>query len=182
MSSFDRRNFLKRAALLLGSTMSCTFYSSAAYALGRITTDPFKLGVASGSPLPDSVILWTRLAPDPIHGGGLDPVPFEVRWEVADDEHFQKIVKKGISVASPDFAHSVHVNVSDLKPARWYWYRFIAGDVVSPVGRTRTAPQPDADNRQLVLALASCQQYEQGFYAAHRHMAAEPLDLVLIRG
>lgn len=174
----DRREFLRTlSALALAPALG----ASACATTARLAANPFTLGVASGSPLPDGVVLWTRLAPEPLAGGGLDPLPVAVRWEVADDEAFRRIVRHGRSVADPAFAHSVHVEVEGLAPDRWYFYRFMAEDFVSPVGRTRTAPLPDAV-RPWRFAYASCQQYEQGYYAAHRHMAEEDLDLVVFLG
>ncbi len=148
----------------------------------RFDTDPFTLGVASGDPAPDGVVLWTRLAPDPLRGGGLDPENIEVRWEVAEDEGMRRIVQKGSSTATPDLGHSVHVEVQRLDPGRWYWYRFHAGGATSPVGRTRTAPSAGAPVDRLRFAFASCQHYEDGYYTAYRHMANEDLDLVVHLG
>lgn len=172
-----RRKFLESAALVLAGSFSCSLAS----ARNSFKSDPFQLGVASGSPLPDSVVLWTRLAPDPLHGGGLDPVPIQVKWEIAHDEAFHKIVKTGTAVASPQYAHSVHVEANGLEPGCFYWYRFFAGDAVSPVGRTRTAPRRDALD-PLCFAFASCQMFEQGYFTAHRHMSKEALDLVVFLG
>src|SRR5690606_6208011 len=101
---------------------------------------PFTLGVASGDPLPDRVVLWTRLAPDPVAPdgrGGMPPEPFPVYWEVARDEAFRAVVRTGVAVADPGLAHSVHVDVNGLEPDRWYFYRFWAAGHVSEVGRTR---------------------------------------------
>ena len=103
---------------------------------------PFALGVASGSPLPDAVVLWTRICYDPLQAAATPAIALNVRWEVADDEAFRRIVAKGQATAMPALAHSVHVDVAGLAPGRWYWYRFMFGDAVSPVGRTRTAPAP----------------------------------------
>jgi len=172
-----RRDFLRAASVVLAAPAialnGCT--------RTRIHGDPFTLGVASGSPLPDSVVLWTRLAPDPLHGGGLAPAGVNVQWEVAADENFRKIARRGIAAAEPQYAHSVHVDVDGLEPDRWYWYRFMVGAATSPIGRTRTAPPPEALGAWR-FAFASCQQYEQGYYAAHRHMAEENLDLVVFLG
>ncbi len=149
----------------------------------RFTADPFSLGIASGYPLPDGVMLWTRLAPVPdAPGGGMGPEAVPVRWQVATDEGMRDVVASGTATASPDWAHSVHVEAKGLQPARWYWYRFTAGDAVSPVGRTRTAPAPGAKPDALRFAFASCQQYEQGYFGAYRHMAKDDLDLVVFLG
>lgn len=154
-------------------------------ARGAIPLPPglFSLGVASGDPAPDSVILWTRLAPDPLAGdGGMPPLAIPVRWEMADDERFARIVRTGTVRADPRWGHSVHVEATGLRPARRYFYRFIVAGEASPVGRTRTAPAPGAPVDRLRLCFASCQKYEAGFYAAWRHMVAEDPDLILFLG
>lgn len=146
------------------------------------TADPFTLGVASGDPWPDGFVLWTRLAPDPVNGGGMAPADVPVRWEVATDEGMRQVVRRGTTMATPEFAHSVHVELRGLAPDRWYWYRFMSGDATTPVARTRTAPLAGADPARLRMAFASCQHYEWGFYAAHRHLAREDVDLVCFLG
>jgi alkaline phosphatase D len=148
----------------------------------QFSADPFSLGVASGDPLPDGVVLWTRLAPDPLNSGGMPPQPVMVQWEVATDEGMKRIIKRGTVQATPTLGHSVHVEVQGLKPAHWYWYQFKAGPAVSPIGRTRTAPAYGARLEQLTFAFASCQHYEQGLFTAYQHMAAEQLDLVVHLG
>jgi len=148
----------------------------------KFTSDPYTLGVASGCPSPDGIVLWTRLAPDPTNGGGMTPESMQVRWEVARDERFNDIAQRGDANAIPALAHSVHVELRGLEPDRTYWYRFHAGGATSPVGRTRTAPAAKADHRRLKFAFASCQQYEQGYFGAYRHMAAEDVDLVVFLG
>ncbi|VTU22701.1 alkaline phosphatase D family protein [Variovorax sp. PBL-E5] len=144
--------------------------------------DPFTLGVASGSPTPDGVVLWTRLAPDPLQGGGMGKAPVEVDWEVAEDERFARIAARGTARAVAAEAHSVHVELHGLAPGRPYWYRFRAGDARSPVGRTRTAPADGDTATPARLAFGSCQQYEQGYYAAYRDMATQPIDCMIHLG
>lgn len=139
---------------------------------------PFKLGVASGEPSPDGFVIWTRLAPKPLEGGGMPEENVEVRYQVATDEKMTQVVAKGTAVATPDLAHSVHVEVVGLEPARWYFYQFTATGETSPIGRTRTAPKADAMPDKLRFAFASCQHYEHGLFTAYKHMAAEDLDLV----
>jgi alkaline phosphatase D len=143
---------------------------------------PFSLGVASGSPLQDSVILWTRILPDPLDPGSAPRLAVPLRWEVAQDEAFRNIAARGSAIATPELAHSVRVNVTGLQPGRWYWYRFMLGDAVSPVGRTRTAPAANAMPGLLKLAVASCQHWEFGSYAAHRYIAEAAPDLVAFLG
>jgi alkaline phosphatase D len=143
---------------------------------------PFTLGVASGAPLPDSVILWTRLLPDPLNAASMPPIAQQLRWEVAHDEGFTRVAAKGTAIASPELAHCVHVDVRGLEPGRWYWYRFMLGDAVSPTGRTRTAPAPGSMPSTMKLAAASCQHWEFGHYAAHRHIAQAAPDLLAFLG
>lgn len=144
--------------------------------------NPFTLGVASGDPDPHGFVIWTRLAPKPLEGGGMPADAVAVRWEVADDEGFQKVVSKGESIALPQLAHSVHVEVDGLEPERWYWYRFHVGEDTSPVGHARTSPTIAAVPEKLRFAFASCQHFEAGLYTAYEHMAKEDLDLVIHLG
>jgi alkaline phosphatase D len=158
----NRRNFLLGAAAFSGLAMTSQLSSQAQTGTPSFSTDPFTLGVASGDPLPNGVVLWTRLATDPLNGGGMPPNPFIVKWEVASDDQMRKVVRQGWAYARPEFGHSVHVEAHGLKPARWYWYRFRVGSAESPIGRTRTAPAFNDRVDQLAFAFASCQHYEQG--------------------
>ncbi|MDA1477565.1 alkaline phosphatase D family protein [Bacillus changyiensis] len=146
---------------------------------------PFKLGIASGDPYPDGFVLWTRLAPDPLAEDGLGGMPNQrvpVQWEVAEDEHFIKTVKHGTVSALPELAHSVHIEVYGLKPARYYWYRFKSGREISPVGRTKTASFTHTNLDQMSFALASCQAWYHGYFTAYQHMAKDDLDVVFFLG
>ncbi|MBK9178483.1 MAG: alkaline phosphatase D family protein [Acidimicrobiales bacterium] len=154
-------------------------------AAARLGADPFTLGVASGDPLPDGVVLWTRLAPEPLApdgAGGMPARDVAVRWQVAADEAFASVVAGGEVAASPDAAHSVHVDVRGLEPGRPYWYRFAAGGFESPVARTRTAPAAGAPVGRARFAVASCQSWQSGYYTAHAAIAADEPDLVLHLG
>ena len=172
----DRRAFLIGGLALIGAS------ALRVQARPRWAASPFTLGVASGDPAPDGVVLWTRLAPDPIAGGGMPPEPVNVIWEVADDDAMRRVVRSGRVTATAEGAHSVHVEVEDLEPNRLYWYRFHAGDATSPIGRTKTLPKNGADVNRLRFAFASCQHYEAGYFTAYRHMAAEDLDVVFHLG
>jgi len=140
----------------------------------------FALGVASGSPTASSVVLWTRLS------GDMAEAEVPVAWEVAADERFTQIVARGEEPARAADAHSVHLEVRGLQPARDYWYRFSALGQRSATGRTRTAPAPGAAVERLEFAIASCQRWDHGHWAAWRDAAAHPsgraLDLVLFLG
>lgn len=177
----SRRLFLSYGAAL----SSLPFLAPAAWADRSpvFQKDPFTLGVASGDPDESSVILWTKLAPEPLQpNGGMGPQAVEVRWEVAQDKGFKKLISSGTAQATPQLGHTVHVEVPGLKPDHWYFYRFLAGDAVSPVGRTRTMPVASTMPKQLKFAFASCQNYEQGLYTAYEQMAQDDLDLVFHLG
>ncbi|UFS97509.1 alkaline phosphatase D family protein [Nocardia huaxiensis] len=146
---------------------------------------PFALGVASGDPTPDGVVLWTRLAPDPLAPDGLGGMPMRpvtVEYEVAHDAQFRRVVARGEAVASRELGHSVHPEVRGLDSDRWYFYRFRAGTAVSPTGRTRTAPADGSPTARMRFAFASCQCWTYGYYTAYEHMSREDLDLVVHLG
>lgn len=151
----------------------------AAFSRTRLLVQPFGLGVASGSPTDNSAVLWTRVLFEPGHP---PPPALEVRWELAHDEHFGRLVQSGLTPAPAALAHSVHVELQALAPDRWYFYRFLLGDATSHTGRVRTLPAPDAPVQRLRLAYASCQRWEHGYYSAWRHMCDENLDLVMFLG
>src|SRR3954470_21018923 len=178
----DRRAFLRATARLttlaaLGQLAGCVPTQPF-----KFERDPFTLGVASGDPLPDGVVLWTRLAPDPLAGGGMGASPVDVEWLIARDDGMKDVVRSGTSSALPELAHSVHVEVAGLDPDRVYWYRFRAGGIESPIGRTRTAPAAGASPQALRFAFASCRNYVQGYYTAHANLAREELDVVFFLG
>jgi alkaline phosphatase D len=130
--------------------------------------DPFTLGVASGDASEGSVVLWTRLAPDPLNGGGMPDVEVPVVWEVASDESFAEIAATGTETAVAAHGHSVHA-VAELEPG-WWFYRFRAGTFTSPTGRVQTAPAAESA-AEARFASASCQNYQNGYYTAHRDIA-----------
>ncbi|MFN7929924.1 MAG: alkaline phosphatase D family protein [Blastocatellia bacterium] len=182
MNFHPRRNFLKTGATFVSASL---LYPTAGWTRSDTLTfanDPFTLGIASGEPWANSVVLWTRLAPDPLHGGGMPARTVPVKWEVATDERMQKVIAKGTALAQPEAGHSVHVEVTGLQPARWYWYRFTVDAGASPIGRTRTAPALGARNERMNFAFASCQHYETGYYTAYQYLAQDDLDLVLHLG
>ncbi|MFD7996009.1 alkaline phosphatase D family protein [Streptomyces mexicanus] len=186
--TLGRRRFLTltgaAAALAFSVNLPAAGTASAAELdPARITADPFTLGVASGDPLPDSVLLWTRLAPTPYQAdGGLPARRVTVGWEIALDDRFRRVVRRGTATAHPEFQHTVHVEVGGLTPGHVYHYRFRAGRWISPTGRTRTAPPHHSRFPDLSFGLVSCQRYDQGHYTAYKHLAEEDVDLVFHLG
>src|SRR5262249_31785865 len=135
--------------------------------------DPaFAHGVASGDPLPNSVLLWTRVTPTPESqpGSGVGPT-VAVCWEVAADPAFAAVVASGSTGTGPERDHTVKVDVTGLAPAASYFYRFRLGTALSPTGVTRTAPPTDAAVSRLRFGVVSCSHYQQGYFAAYRYLA-----------
>lgn len=177
----NRRLFLAYGAAL--SSIPLLGNVSQAIARFRTEDNPFTLGVASGDPDEQGMVLWTRLAPEPMDAhGGMPPAAVEVQWLVAEDEQMANVVAQGTSLATPQLGHSVHVEVQGLQPDRWYWYRFRTRDAESPVGRTRTMPGPGSLPERLRFAFASCQHYEDGLFTAYEQMARDDVDLVFHLG
>lgn len=175
----------RHALATLGCLLATPALPGRAWAQARLSHDPFQLGVASGSPTHDSVVLWTRLmGPRGALGGlhALEAGPVAVAWEVAEDEGFSRILARGQALARPEWGHAVHVEVAGLPAQRWLHFRFVCGDAMSPAGRTRTLPEPGAPVSRLRLAYASCQRWEHGHFAAWRHLRDEQPDAVLFLG
>ncbi|MFE1960343.1 alkaline phosphatase D family protein [Streptomyces sp. NPDC059479] len=144
----------------------------------------FLHGVASGDPLPDGVLLWTRVTPssDAVPGSGKG-AETEVGWEVAEDREFASVVARGTTTARAASDHTVKADVRGLRQATAYYFRFTAGGTVSPVGRTRTAPASDAAAPGVRFGVVSCSNWEAGYFSAYRHLAARAdLDAVLHLG
>jgi alkaline phosphatase D len=179
--SLSRRTFLATSSLAAAAVWSSRAIGVTLQNV-KLPDHPFQIGVASGDPSPDGFVIWTRLAPQPLEGGGMPQDAVEVSWQVADDEAMSRIVAKGTTVANPDWAHSVHVEVQGLKSDRWYWYQFKAAGDTSPIGRARTTPTVDALPNSLKFAFASCQNYEQGLFTAYEHMLKDDLDLIIHLG
>ncbi|GGQ97511.1 alkaline phosphatase D family protein [Streptomyces flaveolus] len=182
-----RRRFLTvtaaAAALAFSTNLPARGAVAARERTARITKDPFTLGVASGDPLPDSVLLWTRLAPEPfLEDGGMGTERVAVEWEVALDDYFAGVLFRGTADAHAEYAHSVHVDVTGLTPGTEYYYRFRTGSWISPTGRTRTAPDPGSDASALRLAAVACQAYQDGYYTVLGHVAEDDVDVVLHLG
>ena len=178
----ERRQFLKYMAAVSAIPFSSCRTTSPVITRPQFEDYPFKLSVASGDPEPDGVVIWTRLSPLPLDGGGMPSESIETFWEVATDEAFSNIVQKGTALAVSQLGHSVHVEVTGLKSAHSYFYRFHAGNDTSPVGRTRTAPAKDFMPNRMRFAFTSCQHYESGYFNSYPHMAGEDLDLIVHLG
>jgi alkaline phosphatase D len=186
LAELSRRGLLGLgAATLAGCALSDSLRPTELLLTDDVPPDPFQLGVASGDPTPDGFVLWTRLAPEPLRGGGMPDRAVVVDWEIATDERMQDVVRSGQALARPALGHSVHVEVAGLPSAQWFHYRFRTGREgrhVSAVGRTRTAPAPGAPTDRLRFAFLSCHHYQQGLYTGYAHLVKEPLDLVLHLG
>lgn len=145
---------------------------------------PFRHGIASGDPLADAVIIWTRVTPTPeaVPGSGIGPA-VDVTWEVATDAEFSMIVASGISRTGPERDHTVKVDVTGLAADTDHWYRFRTDAGTSPVGRTRTAPSPDTAVDSVRLGIATCAEWEFGEFGAYGRLAErDDIDAVLHLG
>lgn len=191
----SRRMFLALGATVLvsacGERSSSTTTSTTSQSSSTPTTspvppssiaaDPFTLGVASGDPTASAVILWTRLAPDPLNGGGIGDTDVDLLWEVATDQQFTEILASGLVTAEARYGHAVHVDVSLSAEDGAVFYRFRTGDWISPVGRTSVAAPADSTD-PVVIATASCQNWTAGFYAAYADLVRQSPDLVVFLG
>ncbi|ARE76930.1 MULTISPECIES: alkaline phosphatase [unclassified Streptomyces] len=166
-----RRTVVLAAAATAALAPLTSLGASAAHAAG--TAPAFLHGVASGDPLPDGVLLWTRVTPTPeaVPGSGLGPAT-QVGWEVASDKAFSQVVASGAVTASAAADHTVKVDVRGLQPQTPYWYRFTAGGTVSPAGRTLTTPAHETTTAGVRFGVVSCANWEAGYFSAYRHLAA----------
>ncbi|MFF2702761.1 alkaline phosphatase D family protein [Streptomyces cyaneofuscatus] len=190
----SRRTVVRAAAATAAVPVLATSTITSAAAGSQVAAPAFLHGVASGDPLPDGVLLWTRVTPEPGaepgSGRGADT---PVRWEVAEDREFTVPAGSGTTLASAASDHTVKADVRGLRPATTYYFRFTAGgeaggaaegaEVRSPVGRTRTAPATGASVAGLRFGVVSCANWEAGWFSAYRHLAARgDLDAVLHLG
>ncbi|MES1201271.1 MAG: PhoD-like phosphatase N-terminal domain-containing protein, partial [Pseudomonadota bacterium] len=168
MSERTTRRVMLAQATALGAALA--FGRSCAHATGGVRTerrDLYPHGVASGDPAPDSVILWTRRAPD----AGVSAHRLMV--EVASDDAFVHVVARGDVEVSAATDWTCRFLAGGLRPAREYWYRFVdeTGNM-SRVGRTLTAPTAN-DDRAVRFAFVSCQDITNGALNAYRRMIYE---------
>jgi len=174
----DRRHLLKSAGLLtLGYPL---LRLSAIQSSPQFSADPFAAGVASGDPTHNGIVLWTRLMPDTNTERDWQRSAVQVDWEIASDEGMKRVIRHGNAMATPEYGHSVHVDATGLDANRWYWYRFKAGSASSPIGRTKTAPSRATD--RIRFAVASCQNFQAGYYTAYQNMIREDIDAIVFLG
>jgi alkaline phosphatase D len=173
----SRRDIIKTfgAGLLLSSPLPLLASDNF-----RLRNNPFVLGVASGYPTESGMVLWTRLIAD--EGAEISGAAIPVTVEVSERKNLSRIVYHDTLFATPEWAHSIHAEITGLKPDREYWYRFTAAGHQSPLGRTRTAPKPRTNNKRVRVGVASCQKYENGYFVAYRHMLNDDLDLIVHTG
>jgi alkaline phosphatase D len=175
----NRRGFVLRTLLGLGGAPLVAPLASGL----RFSGNPFTLGIASGDVTDNSVVLWTRLAPEPQQvDGGMPAVTVPVQWELAEDSNMSRLVQTGEFLAGPNLAHSVHVDVQGLEANQHYWYRFRVGAHSSPPGRTRTLLDRNANSEQVRFITASCQNYSHGYFVAYEHMLQDNPDFVIHLG
>lgn len=178
-----RRKFLVGG---LGVAAGLGVLGPAALATPASSSQPrvFAHGVASGDPLPDAVVLWTRVTPSAecLPGAGRGP-EVDVTWEVARDDDFEDVVASGVVRTGPRQDHTVKVDATGLRPATDYRYRFVLAGQESPVGRTRTAPSPGDSPAQLRFGVVSCANWQAGWFTSYRHLAERgDLDAVIHLG
>jgi alkaline phosphatase D len=185
IAKLNRRALLQRAAALASVSIAGATLGAGAWpatARPKFAGYPFTLGVASGDPVSDGFVIWTRLAPHPFERT-IDEEAVPIVWEVASDAQMKNVVQKGTALARRALAHAVHVEVRGLRPQRHFWYRFrIVGGDASPVGRAWTAPLAGTALEKLRFAFASCQHYEQGYFTPYSMMAKDEPDLIVHLG
>ena len=181
LATMSRRQLLD-IAWKLGAVVALPMTTRLAWAQPVFKQYPFALGVASGDPWPESVVLWTRLAPEPLEGGGMPMANVEVSWQVATDRTFRNIIRSGTAIARPELGHSVHVEAEGLAPGREFFYRFRCGGETSQIGRTVTAPAPGASVDRLRFGVCGCAHFETGYFTGYGRLAEERFDFVFHTG
>ncbi len=170
----DRRDTLK----LLGAGAGISAAASSLPVKADASAVGFHHGVASGDPLKDRLILWTRVTPTADSAGD---APVSVAWKVAEDADFARVIARGRTTTGPQRDYTVKVDADGLKPGREYWYAFEAGGVRSPIGRAKTLPTGHVD--ELVMAFVTCALYPNGYFNAYDHIArSDKLDAVVELG
>ena len=186
----DRRTVLGGAAVVAAGLVVGTAGMAAAApsrtssaATPALKHSPFTLGISSGDPLPNAVIIWTRLAQTPLAlDSGMPQKNYTVVWQVAADAGMKKIVKSGSYTATPSHGHSVHVDVKGLQPDTWYWYRFKVGNFLSPIGRTRTTPAAGAMPASFTFGQTNCANWQSGYWQLYGDLAKQDIDYWMALG
>ncbi len=176
---------MKRREFIIGTTLGLASAQvpSPLVAGVKFSRNPFTLGVASGDVTEDSVVLWTRLAPEPLAvDSGIKDVAIPVHWELFQDEAMQTPIRQGEELAIPQLAHSVHVDVQNLEPGQEYWYRFSVGKHTTEPGRTKTLPAAGSQPASVRFVTVSCQNYTHGYFVAYDHIIADNPDFVIHLG
>ncbi|MFG6443146.1 alkaline phosphatase D family protein [Roseateles sp. LKC17W] len=170
----SRRDFFKRSgAGTVALVAAPALLPLGAQAVAAHTV--FQHGVASGDPLADRVILWTRVTP------AVPKPAVTVSYVIATDPALTQVVKRGSTKTNPSRDYTVKVDPTGLQPATTYYYQFSAEGAVSPVGRTKTLPVTGVDS--LRMAVVSCSNHAYGYFNAYARIAARgDLDLVLHLG
>ncbi|MFO8004981.1 alkaline phosphatase D family protein [Thioalkalivibrio sp.] len=177
MRRISRRDFLRISALSLGAVAVSKGLSGCSSSSDSAPVVRFDHGVASGDPMQDRVLIWTRVTPENLAEDDL-----LVAWEVAADEGFQNLVHNGETTVQRAHDFTIKVDVLNLLPGQTYFYRFRAeSGLVSPHGRTRTLPESGVE--QVRFAVVSCSNYQAGFFHVYAEIAKEPdLDALLHLG
>lgn len=180
MTQTSRRTFIATGTAITAGTALAGLPMSSATA----ASTHFAHGLASGDPLPTAVVIWTRVTPTSAATPGSGSGPnVAVTWEVATDQAFTRIVKRGSFTTGAARDHTVKVDVTGLVASTTYWYRFTYGGSRTPVARTRTAPATGADVQRMRLGIVSCANLQAGWFNSYRHLAArDDLDAVLHLG
>ena len=167
------RTLPRRTVLASATTVTALAGLSGTEAVGAATANSFfQHGVASGDPMPDRVVLWTRVTPTPdsVPGSGKGPRVI-VKWEVSRDRRFRRVESSGRLATGKALDHTVKIDATGLAPDTRYFYRFTVGRHISPIGRTRTAPALNATPDNLRLGVVSCANLQAGYFSAYRHLA-----------
>lgn len=180
-----KRDFsAKKRQLLELITLSTATHplTSIGKTFASFASNPFELGVASGSPKQDSVVLWTRLFNQDPKDSHLFQTTQWVRWEIAQDQYFKKIIQSGLTQAIPELGHSIHVEPKQLPANSQFFYRFTVNQHTSRIGQTKTLAQAQDTLHQLTLGIVSCQHYEHGFFSAYQQLIKDQPDVILFLG
>ncbi len=194
----SRRRFLRGVAASSTLVIAPAFLQQARGYSWSEASALFPLGVASGDPDHESVILWTRLVEDPLTGRGPRAEHIPLRWEVALDPGMHHVVKSGVTLAREKDGHAVRVLANGLPVNAWLYYRFSGlgrfASHSSRIGRTRTFPPVGPRGKwqgqsleycrseETRFAVVSCQNYVQGYYPAWDDIAKQDVDFIVHTG